>query len=56
MELEPSQVDSCIFQFKELGLIRFAEKHGDDGTVFRGITLTEFGEQQLSLLKVRRRS
>jgi hypothetical protein len=55
IKIEASQIDSLVFQFKELGLLRFAEKENEDGTLFRGVTLTEEGERQLSLLTVRRR-
>jgi hypothetical protein len=55
INLEPAQVDAFIFQFKELGLLMFSEKQGDDGDKFRGVTLTELGERQLTLLSVRRR-
>ena len=53
--MESSQVDTCILQFKELGLLRFAENKEEDGTVFRGVTLTELGERRLMLLSTRRR-
>jgi len=50
-----SQVDACVLQFKELGLMKFAESKKENGGVFRGVTLTELGERRLSLLKVKRR-
>jgi hypothetical protein len=49
-----SQIDSIILQFKELGLMQFAEKKEQDGRKFRGVTLTELGERHLSLLNMRR--
>lgn len=55
IEIQEGQVDTCIFQLKELGLIRFAENEHEDGAVFRGITLTEYGEHRLSLLKTEQR-
>ena len=55
LEIQEGQVDTCVFQLKELGYIRFAEKDEEDGTVFRGITLTEYGERQLSLVKTEQR-
>jgi hypothetical protein len=55
INIEPSQVDACILQFKELGLLRFAENKKEDGQVFRGVTLTERGERRLTLLSMRRR-
>jgi hypothetical protein len=56
IKVESSQVDTCILQFKELGLLRFAENKEEDGTVFRGVTLTELGERRLTLLSTRRRN
>jgi hypothetical protein len=32
IQLDPSQVDECIIQLKELGLIEFAEKEDEDNT------------------------
>jgi len=55
INIEPSQIDACILQFKELGLLRFAENKKEDGGVFRGVTLTEYGERRLTLLSTRRR-
>ena len=55
IKLEPSQIDACILQFKELGLLRFAENKKEDGHVFRGVTLTEAGERRLTLLSTRLR-
>lgn len=55
IKIEPSQVDACILQFKELGLLRFAENKKEDGKVFRGVTLTEHGERRLTLLSTRLR-
>jgi sugar-specific transcriptional regulator TrmB len=54
--MESNQVDSCILQFKELGLLRFAENKKDNGEVFRGVTLTEQGERHLTLLSTQRRT
>jgi len=53
--MEGSQLDACILQFKELGLLTFAEKKEADGSLFRGVTLTERGERHLTLLSTRRR-
>jgi hypothetical protein len=53
INIEPSQVDACILQFKELGLLRFAETKEENGKVFRGVTLTEHGERRLTLLSTR---
>jgi hypothetical protein len=50
-----SEVDACVFQFKELGYLMF-ENNEDGETTFRGITLTEAGELYLSRLKTVRRS
>lgn len=55
INIETSQIDSCILQFKELGLLMFAENKDGDGRVFRGVTLTERGERRLTLLNMRRR-
>lgn len=55
LSLEPSQIDSCILQFKELGLLRFAESKERGEETFRGITLTEAGERHLTRLNMRRR-
>jgi hypothetical protein len=55
IKIEVSQVDTCILQFKELGLLLFAENKQEDGEVFRGVTLTERGEQRLTLLSTRSR-
>jgi len=52
IKIEASQVDACILQFKELGLLMFAEnKKGD--ALFRGVMLTEMGERRLTLLSTR---
>jgi hypothetical protein len=56
IKIEPSQIDACILQFKELGLLRFAEQSSENGEFFRGVTLTEAGERYLTLLTVKRRS
>ncbi|HEY3911353.1 MAG TPA: DUF4062 domain-containing protein [Stellaceae bacterium] len=55
INITQNQIDACILQFKELGLIRFAENKKEDGKVFRGVTLTELGERRLTLLNMRRR-
>jgi hypothetical protein len=49
-----SEVDACVFQFKELGYLMFENKEDEEET-FRGVTLTEAGEQYLSRLKTIRR-
>lgn len=54
IKIEASQVDACILQFKELGLLMFAENKKEDG-VFRGVMLTEKGERRLTLLSTRLR-
>jgi hypothetical protein len=51
VRIEPSQLDACILQYKELGLLRFAEKE-ENGEVFRGVTLTELGERRLTRLSM----
>lgn len=56
IEIERGQIDTCIFQLKELGLLKFEEKEEDEGGVFRGITLTEYGENRLSILKVEKKT
>ncbi len=48
----PDQIDACIIQFKELGLLEYREKEKDDGSIFRGISLTEAGEKRLARLTV----
>lgn len=55
IRIETSQIDTCVLQFKELGLLMFAESEEDDGKVFRGVTLTERGERRLTLLSTQRR-
>jgi len=50
IKIQQSQIDTCILQFKELGLVEFAEKREENGRVFRGVTLTELGERRLTLL------
>jgi hypothetical protein len=55
IRIEPSQVDACILQYKELGLLRFAENEGENGEVFRGVTLTELGERRLTRLSIQLR-
>jgi len=56
MQLDSKQIDGCLIQLKELGLIKFAEKKKEDGQVFRGVTLTEHGELQLARLGVQTRN
>ncbi|CAK0747335.1 DUF4062 domain-containing protein [uncultured Gammaproteobacteria bacterium] len=51
MDIDQLQIDTCIFQLKELGLIMFDESENDDGSMFRGITLTKSGERHLTILK-----
>lgn len=53
INIQSSQIDSCILQFKELGLLMFAENKREDGGVFRGVTLTEQGERHLTRLSVK---
>ena len=50
IKIQQSKIDTCILQFKELGLVEFAEKREENGRVFRGVTLTELGERRLTLL------
>jgi len=54
INIERSQIDAIVIQFKELGLLMFQEKN-EDGDKFRGVTLTELGERKLTLLSARRR-
>ncbi len=51
IKVPESEIDTCIFQFKELGYVMFYNKEEDDGETFRGVTLTESGERYLSRLK-----
>ena len=53
--IDPGKVDACVFHLKELGFVRFAENKGEDGDVFRGVTLTEQGEREMSHLMVSKR-
>jgi hypothetical protein len=47
------QVDAILIQPKQLGLVEMEEKDKDEqGRVFRGFTLTDFGEQYLTQLSV----
>lgn len=55
INLKPHQIDQCIMQFKELGLLRFEENEKDNGEIFRGITLTALGEQNLMKLSTTKR-
>ncbi|KQZ14017.1 hypothetical protein ASD44_07960 [Mesorhizobium sp. Root554] len=50
IDIQPGQVEACVFQFKELGYIAYDEKEDDKGTTFRGIILTEEGERYLARL------
>lgn len=49
----PDQIDACAIQFKELGFLEYQEKTNDDGTVFRGLSLTDAGEKHLARLTVK---
>lgn len=51
--IRPDQIDSCMIQFKELGLVEYREKENEDGSTFRGYVLTDAGEKHLSRLTVR---
>ncbi|MDX2237716.1 MAG: DUF4062 domain-containing protein [Hyphomonadaceae bacterium] len=51
IDIKEGQVDTCVIQFKELGLVEFAENE-DGKDTFRGITLTVAGEEKLTRLKV----
>lgn len=55
LKIEQHEVDTAIIQLKELGLLMYDEIEDDDGRTFRGITLTEHGEKELTLLNVARR-
>lgn len=51
IEISDSDVDTIVIHLKQLGYLKFSEK--DKGEqVFRGITLTDIGEQRLTQLKV----
>lgn len=52
IDIQQTQIDACVIQFKELGLLQYTEKEEMDGSIFRGITLTEYGEKQLTLLNI----
>lgn len=54
IDISPSQIDEIVIHFKELKLIKFTENKDGD-SIFRGITLTEHGERELSRLKIVRR-
>jgi hypothetical protein len=56
IDIMQSQIDTCVIQLKELGLLMFAEKRSQDGSIFRGVTLTEFGEKYLACLKTEQKS
>lgn len=53
IKLSRSHIDTIIIQLKELGYLFFEEKEEDDGSIFRGITLTELGERQLARLSTK---
>lgn len=53
--LRKHQVDKLVLQFKELGLIHYEESKQDNGSVFRGITLTLAGERKLTELSITKR-
>lgn len=55
MSIDGSQIDTCIIQLKELGLIQFAENTDKEGETFRGVTLTEAGERKLVLQRIQTR-
>ncbi len=55
IKLEESQLDRCVIQFKELGLLQFQQNKNEDDDVFRSVTLTELGERRLTLLSIDRR-
>jgi hypothetical protein len=55
IKIAENQMDACVLQFKELGLICFDEV-GENGQKFRGVTLTEEGERRLTRLSARVRS
>jgi hypothetical protein len=50
VNLQPSQVDACILQSKELGLLMFDKDEHEK--VFRGVTLTDRGERRLTVLSM----
>ncbi|MCK0209375.1 hypothetical protein MWN33_15170 [Starkeya koreensis] len=54
VDISPSQIDDIVIHLKELGLVKFSENKDED-SFFRGITLTERGERELSRLKIVRR-
>jgi len=56
IELNDADIDTCVMQFKELGYIEYEEKTNDEGKNIRGITLTEEGERQLTIKKIKTRS
>ncbi|MFH1793578.1 MAG: DUF4062 domain-containing protein [Pseudomonadota bacterium] len=55
IEIQGGQVEACVFQFKELGYIAYNEKDEENGTTFRGISLTEEGERYLTRLMAKMR-
>lgn len=55
LEIQPGQVDACVFQFKELGYIEYDEQEREDGKPFRGIVLTSAGEKHLARLITQKR-
>ncbi len=56
IKIPRSSVDACIFQFKELGYIKFKEIKEKKGDIFRGVTLTEAGERRLAILSTARKA
>jgi hypothetical protein len=55
IKIQTGQMDRCVIHLKQLGLVMFEQKEAKDGTVFRGLTLTEYGEQYLTLQNVVRK-
>jgi len=49
----PDQIDSCMIQFKELGLVEYKEQENEDGSTFRGLSLTNAGEKHIARLAVK---
>lgn len=56
LSISPTSVDLCIFHLKELGFVQFVEKEKDGGDIFRGVTLTELGEIEMSKLMVSKKT
>lgn len=55
IDIQRGQVDTCVIHLKELGLLQFTESDAKEGDIFRGVTLTEAGEQYLTKLKIQLR-